>query len=242
MAASMTIAALILIAALVYSSVGQAGATAYLAVLALAGVAPASVRPSALLLNVLVASVTLAQFHRARAVPWMMVAPFVFASVPAAFIGGSLSLPGSTYRQVVGLVLLFSAYRLLLQPPVGHEPTSPPRAAALGVGLGIGLISGLTGMGGGVLLGPLLLTKGWADARAAAGAATALNLMNSLAALGGGFRSLRFLPPSFPLWAAAAFGGSLVGSHLGARKLGGTTMRRLLALILAIAGLRLVVG
>ena len=241
MATSVAIVALIFLAALLYSSVGHAGASAYLAVMAICGITPSVMRPSALTLNVLVATVALVQFRKAGAVRWSLVAPFALGSIPAALMGGMLTLPGPWYRVIVGTVLLYSASRLVGRPTDGVG-LRPLPVLAPGIGMGIGLLSGLTGIGGGVLLGPLLIARRWADPRQAAGASAALNLANSLAGLAGDARGLRSLPPAFPSWALAAIVGGLIGSGLGARRLGGATLRRLLAAILVLAGVKLVLS
>lgn len=234
---------LIFAAALLYSSVGHAGASGYLAAMALCGVAPAVMKPSALVLNVLVATIATVQFYRAGRFSFSLFWPFALASVPLAFVGGALTLPGTYYKPAVGLVLLFAAYRLLRVPQeVDEKPeTKPlPLPSALVSGAGIGLLSGLTGTGGGIFLSPLLLFMGWAETRESAGVSAAFILVNSIAGLAGLMTGLAVLPQAVPLWAVAAVAGGLIGSGLGSRYLKSHVLRRLLAGVLVVAGAKLI--
>ncbi|CAN5914504.1 sulfite exporter TauE/SafE family protein [soil metagenome] len=235
---------LIFLTAILFSSVGQAGASGYLAIMALCGVSTAAMKPSALVLNVLVASIGTWTFVRAGAFRWSRFWPLALGSVPLAFLGGLILLPGRWYKVAVGLILLLAAYRLALGPRLpawqpGEPPNPLPVPAALAVGGLIGLVAGLTGTGGGVLLAPLLLLTGWADIREAAGITAAFILATSTSALLGQLAVLKSLPEELPYWAAAAIAGGLIGSHFGTRYLRQETMRRVLALLLVLAGWKL---
>lgn len=228
--------------ALLYSSVGHAGASGYIAVMSLAGLAPAEIRPTALLLNVLVATITSLQFRRAGHFSWSLFWPFALLAVPLAFVGGALDLPTRAFRVLVGLVLLASAANLLLRPPPDVVGDPPRRSVALAVGGGIGLFAGLTGTGGGIFLTPLLLLRRWARARSAAAVSALFILLNSLAGLAGNVSSTRELPGvALPLAAAVLVGG-FAGSWLGSRRLPHLAIKRLLAAVLVIAGAKLVLG
>jgi uncharacterized membrane protein YfcA len=235
---------LIFAAALLYSSVGHAGASGYLAAMALCGVAPAVMKPSALVLNVLVATIAAVQFYRAGRLSFALLWPFAVSSVPFAFLGGALTLPGALYRPAVGIVLVCGA-SLLLGAPRAVDATTPdakpvPLPTALVAGAGIGLLSGLTGTGGGIFRSLLLLLMGWAETRESAGVSAAFNLVNSIAGLAGVITRLATLPRSVALWAAAAVAWGVLGSGLGSRSLGSHTLRRLLAAVLVIAGAKLI--
>jgi uncharacterized protein len=244
-------------AAVLYASVGHAGASGYLASMALLGLAPGVMRPVALVLNVAVATIATAKFYRAGCFDWRLFWPFALMSVPLAVVGGMLALPGVVYRPIVGAVLLFSALRLLRD--AGREervqPDAPlpalPRAAALGAGAAIGLLSGLTGVGGGIFLSPLVLLMGWADVRRTAGVSAAFILVNSLAGLVGlalagpapaGTGAPLALPAATPLWVLVVVLGGWVGAELGSRRIGQAALRRVLALVLVVAGLKLALG
>jgi uncharacterized protein len=238
------LAALILAVSMLYASVGQAGGSGYLAAMALLGVAPAVMKPTALVLNILVAIISTLKFSRAGYISWAALWPFAVTSVPAAFIGGSLSLPGSVYNRIVGGVLLYAAYRLLRTTQAGRSTlvTPPPLWVALISGVGVGLLSGSTGIGGGILFGPLLLSMGWAETRHTLGMSAAINLSNSAAGLLGHLSSVMALPSAIPLWAAAAMLGGWVGAGYGSRRFSHPTLQRLLAAVLAIAGLKLIIA
>ena len=236
------LAAAILLMAALYSSVGHAGASGYLAAMALAGVAPAVMKPTALTLNILVALIATARFYRAGFFSWRVFLPFALSSVPFAFLGGALTLPGSVYQKVVGCALLFAAYRLWARAArrADAEAKPVPLPAAVALGAGIGLLSGITGVGGGIFLSPILLLAGWAETRQASGVAAAFILVNSAAGLAGHLASVRNVPDSIYLWGAAAVVGGLIGTELGRRRLATVTLRRVLSAVLVIAGLKMV--
>jgi hypothetical protein len=228
--------------ALLYSSVGHAGASGYIAVMSLAGLAPEEIRPTALVLNVLVASIASVQFGRAGHFSWSLFWPFALLAVPLAFVGGALALPTRAFRVLVGLVLLASAVNLLLRPPPDVSDGPPARPVALAVGGGLGLFAGLTGTGGGIFLTPLLLLLRWARAKTAAAVSALFILVNSLAGLAGNVAATRELPGlALPLAGAVLVGG-FAGSWLGSRRLPPLALKRLLAAVLVIAGGKLVLG
>ena len=234
---------LIFAAALLYSSVGHAGASGYLAAMALFGLAPAVMKPTALVLNLLVGTVGTIRFATAGHFDWKLFAPFAALSVPMAFLGGMMRLPIGTYKIVLGGVLLFAAWRLVVKPKANAgelKPISVPRALMFGAGLG--LLSGLTGVGGGIFLSPLLLFLGWADVRKTAGVSVAFILVNSAAGLLGHLASVKNVPPEIVWWAPAALFGGIIGAELGSRRLAPVTMRRLLSVVLIVAGVKMLLG
>lgn len=238
------VAGLILLAAVLYSSVGHAGASGYLAVMALTGMSAAVMKPTALTLNILVATIGTIQFYRAGCFSWRLFWPFAVASIPAAFVGGAITLPPAYYKPAVGVVLLCAAARMLVVAarPTSVQPRHPPLWAALLSGAAIGLLSGLTGTGGGIFLSPLLLLAGWAGTRETSGVSVAFILVNSIAGLLGAIGKLKDIPPEFPLWALAAIAGGTVGAYLGARRLTIPWLRRLLAVVLVVAGWKLILS
>lgn len=232
---------LIFVAAALYASVGHAGASGYLAAMALFGLAPEVMRPTALVLNVVVAAVATVKFYRAGYFAWPVFWPFALTSVPLAFVGGLLVLPGPLYKPLVALILLYAAYRLLAVKPEASAPATKPIPlwAGLATGAGIGLLSGLTGVGGGIFLSPLLLFMRWAELRSASGVAAAFILVNSIAGLLGQLASLTALPSASPLWALAAAAGGWIGADYGSRQLSNPWIPRVLAIVLVIAGLKM---
>ena len=235
---------MIFLTATLYSSVGHARASNYLAAIALFGLAPKVMKPAALCLNVLVTAIATVQFARAGCFSWRLFWPFAAASIPAAFVGGAVTLPRLYYQPLVGLVLWFAAWRLWVGRGVPREEEGEGHAPSVGVGagagLGIGLLAGLTGTGGGIFLTPLVLLLGWADPRRASGVSAAFILVNSVAGLLGLLLHWKPLPSAIPIWAACALTGGLIGSHVGSRRLPSSALRRVLAVVLVVAGAKLV--
>jgi uncharacterized protein len=236
------LAALFLVAAVLYGMVGHAGASAYLAIMALVGVAPAVMRPTALVLNILVASIVSLRFARAGFVRPIAALPFLAGSIPAAFVGGAITLPGEVYRPLVGAVLIFAAFRFgVTASRAGEEfPPHAPLLPAVASGTVIGVLAGLTGTGGGIFLTPLLLAAGWAGTRFAAGTSAIFILANSVSGLAGSIASVGNVPSAIPLWLATVAIGGIIGSELGSRRLPAPWLRRGLALVLLVAGLKLI--
>ena len=233
-------------AAVLYSSVGHAGASAYLAAMGLLGVSPDVARPTALALNIVVASFVTFRFWRRGHVSWRTLAPFLVGSIPLAFIGGSLPISGALYKQLVGVVLIVAAVQLArsarraARQDTGHAEPRVPVLPAVAIGAAIGLLSGLTGTGGGIFLSPTLLIAGWAETRAAAGMSAAFILANSISGLTGNVARLAALPPELPLWLAVVVVGAVIGSELGSRQGRTMQLRGLLSVVLVIAGLKLI--
>ena len=234
--------ALVFAAALLYASVGHGGGSGYLAAMALVGIEPMLMKPTALALNVLVATIATIKFARAGFFSWNLFWPFAALSVPLAFVGGSLELPRLWYQPLVGVVLLYAAYRLARgKRPVTEGSLEPlPTGLALGAGALLGLLSGLTGVGGAIFLSPLLLLGGWATARTAAGVAAAFVLVNSISGLMGHVAYVAAPPDFLPLLAVAAVLGGWIGAEAGSRRLAPRIIIQLLALVLLVAGLKMI--
>lgn len=233
------IAPLFFLAALLFSSVGHGGASAYLAVMALLGVAPESMRPAALLLNVLVASIGLYKFSRVKAFDWPLFWPLAVMSVPLAFVGGLIQLPPQYYKPLVGSVLIIAAVQIFRKAKTHALPASihaPSRPVLFGLGAGLGLLSGLTGIGGGIFLSPILLLLNWAETKVISGVAAAFILANSISGLLGVLTKQSALPVYLGYWAAAVLLGALIGAELGSKRLTNPGIRKLLALVLVFAG------
>lgn len=236
------VAILFLLAAMLYSSVGHAGASGYIAVMALFGLAPAVMKPTALALNILVAIIATVKFYRAGRFSFELFWPFAVASIPAAFIGGALTLPAKWYDVIVGIALLYAAVWMFRSAKTAAKVLvhPPPIAAALACGLVIGLLSGLTGVGGGIFLSPLILMMGWAETRATSAVAAAFILVNSISGLLGHLSSISHLPASLPIWGAAVVIGGWIGAEYGSKRLATPVLRQLLSLVLVVAGLKMV--
>ncbi|MBV8032006.1 MAG: sulfite exporter TauE/SafE family protein [Betaproteobacteria bacterium] len=237
------LAAGMLAAAFLYASVGHGGASAYLAALALAGVAPPEMRPIALALNILVSAMGSYKFWRAGHFRWRLFWPFAVVSIPLAYVGGSLTLPGHWYKALVGVVLVYAAWQLWLSGRRGDEMRElrdPPLPAAMAIGAGLGLLSGLTGVGGGIFLSPILLMLGWAGTKQTSAVASLFILVNSLAGIGAIFtRHGVALPPYVAVLAIAVLAGGWLGGEYGSRRFANPIIRRMLAVVLAMAGAKM---
>ena len=233
-----------LAAAFLYASVGHGGASAYIAAMAIAGIAPAEMRPVALQLNVLVSAIATVKFYRAGHFRWPLFWPFAVVSIPAAYLGGAITLPGTTYRILVGLVLLYAGWQLWWSARVGEElrpARQIPIPLAMVIGAVLGVLSGLTGVGGGIFLSPLLLLFGWAGTKQTSAVAAPFILVNSLAALAAGFVRNPAMPPDYAWWLmAAVLVGGWAGAEYGSRRFANPLIRRVLAVVLAIAGGKMV--
>ena len=238
---NLLLAMCLMLGAALYSSVGHGGASAYIAIMALFGLPAGVMRPTALALNVLVSGFASVRFIRAGQFRWRILWPFLLGALPMAYVGGMITLPSSAYRPIVGVVLWISAARLLWPVPLRAtaETRDPPIAVAVLAGIGIGLLSGLTGTGGGIFLSPLLLFFAWAEPKQASGVAAVFIFANSISGLAGNAASLQQLPSGLPLFAAAVLVGATVGTTLGI-KLPARLVLRSLGLVLVVAGAKLI--
>lgn len=242
------LAILFLLVATLYSSVGHAGASGYLAAMALIGLAPEQMRPTALALNLLVGAIGLFRFWRGGFVRWRNILPFVLASAPAAFFSAQIKLPKDSYSMLLAGVLLVAAVGVFRS--AGRADTDDaqatgrrvPWAAGLLAGGAIGTLSGLTGTGGAIFLTPLLLFAHWMPTREASGTSVAFVWINSLTALIGLLQSQQTLPTMLPLWLGAVAVGALIGTQLGLKWLPVRGLRHALGVVLLIAAGKLLLG
>jgi uncharacterized membrane protein YfcA len=235
------LAACMLLGAALYTSVGHAGASAYIALMALFGSAPVVMRPTALALNILVAGFTSFRYVSAGLFRWRTLWPFLLGAVPFAFLGGSVQLPGAYYRPLVGAVLLLGGARFLWPRELrsNRDPRDPPIWVSVLCGIGIGFLSGLTGTGGGIFLSPLLLFLGWSDTRTASGVAAVFILCNSVAGLLGNVVIVKALPSDLWVYAIAVTLGAFLGTTLGIQWRPPMILKALGA-VLIIAGFKLI--
>lgn len=232
----------VFVVAFLYAAVGHAGASGYIAVMSLLSMAPEAIKPAALSLNILVASIGTWQFWRAGHFRWRLFWPFALLSAPLAFVGGYLNLPSPLFHLVLGAVLLCAAAQFLLRVRVEPVPREAPALLGVASGGGIGLLSGLTGTGGGIFLTPLLLFMRWSGIKAAAAVSALFILVNSIAGLLGNLGSTQQFPAfALGLVAAAGLGGA-AGAHCGSRRFDPLLIRHCLALVLSIAGLKLILS
>jgi uncharacterized membrane protein YfcA len=231
---------LIGVAAFLYASVGHAGASGYLAAMAFCGVSAAVMKPSALVLNLVVASLALLHFARAGRFSWRRFWPFALGSMPLAYWGGALDVQSNIYRLLVGAVLLVAAVKVFVDslPQRVTVPVSirnPPVVPAILIGTLIGMLAGVTGTGGGIFLSPVLILMRWGEPRDTGGVAAAFILANSLAGLAGHLPTAATLHPQLPLWGAIVLMAGSAGAWYGSRRATSPVFRRLLAMVLGVA-------
>ena len=235
------LAALFFAVAVLYSSVGHAGASGYIASMALLGFAPEQVRPTALALNLLVGGIGLWRWWRGGHVRWRNVLPFVLASAPAAFLSAQVKLPKESYSLLLGIVLLVAAigvFRHASRAEAEDQATRDrdvPWSAGLLIGAAIGTLSGLSGTGGAIFLTPLLLFARWMPTREASGVSVAFVWINSLTGLAGLLHSGQSLPAMLPWWLGVVAIGALLGTQFGLKWLPVRGLRYALVVVLLIA-------
>ncbi|MGQ0644552.1 MAG: sulfite exporter TauE/SafE family protein [Elusimicrobiota bacterium] len=240
------IAAAVGAVAFMYASVGHGGASGYLAVMTLLSLPPALMKPGALALNLLVAGAAAVQFRRAGHFPTNKLWPFAATSIPLSYIGASLKVPPALYGPALGVVLLAAGLRLALPdgrggPRAAARPL-PPLPATLALGGGIGFLSGMAGVGGGIFLSPLFILLGWAGPKETADLSAVFIWLNSAAGLWGHFGRGADWPPALWVWVPAAALGGFAGSYFGARRWSGLVLRRLLAAVLVAAAFKAILA
>jgi uncharacterized protein len=229
------------IISLLYATVGQAGGTAFLALMAFAAFPSAEMRPTALALNIVAAAYSTWVFNREKVVDWRKLRPLLLSSLPTALVGGFIVLDERIYKTTTGIVLVLAGAATILRRDNAAAPDrEAPLWGVVSVGAVVGLISGLTGVGSGVFLAPTLITLRWASPKQTAALSAPFILANSAVGLVGVLFAGQFPTSHFGLYAAAALGGAVEGTAIGLRWLGQTATRFILAGILLAAGIQLV--
>jgi len=231
--------------AVLYSMVGHAGASGYLAAMALLSFSPDIMKPTALALNIIVALAASYRFYTAGLFSWRLFWPFAITSVPLAFLGGGLTVNHDVYRLLVGGALWFSAgYLILRYRAMGSDDAEirrPGIPISLMVGGLIGFVSGLTGVGGGIFLSPVLVIMRWAGLRQTSALAAFFILMNSVSGLIGHLQKGGTVPENLFVWGSMVLAGGFIGASLGATKINNPALRMLLGIMLAFAGIKMAV-
>jgi len=232
----------LMLGAVLYTSVGHAGASIYIAILTLFGLSNHVIKPTALVLNIFIATFTSWRFIKKGFFDSKVLIPIAAGAIPFAFLGGYINAPNHIYKAVVGVILIVSAFGLVRSKPhqVDLSVKPPKLPLAVASGAAIGFLAGLTGTGGGIFLSPLILFLGWSDTKKTSGIAATFILLNSLFGLAGNYASVQNLPPQLPLYVAAAMMGAVIGTTLGIRFYSVVAIRKVLALVLLIAGLKLI--
>lgn len=226
--------------AVLYASVGHGGASGYLALMALFSFAPEVMRPSALVLNVFVSSIALVSFYKNGHFKFKLLLPFIITSVPVAFIGGTIATNPSTYKIILGVFLLFAIARMVYQPKNEDNKTRPVhKFGAYLIGVFLGFFSGLIGIGGGIILSPIIILLKWGTVKQTAAVSAAFILVNSIAGLLGQFtQEVHFAPNILGMLLATVLGGS-IGAYLGSFKVSNTVLRYSLSVVLIFASFKL---
>jgi uncharacterized membrane protein YfcA len=227
--------------AVLYSSVGHGGASGYLALMALFGIDVALMKPSALILNLFVSSIAFISYYRAGHFRMRLLLPFVVTSIPLAFLGATLEIPPSLYKKILGICLFIAALRILIRSREEQKLKKLSVPIALASGALIGFFSGMIGIGGGIILSPLLLLTRWGGMKETAAASAAFIFLNSAAGLTGHVAAGMEVSPRIALWIAVVAAGGLLGSWSGGFKLSVANLRYLITAVLLIACIKLFV-
>jgi uncharacterized membrane protein YfcA len=231
---------LLFLVAFLYSSVGHGGASGYLALMALWGIAPEVMKPTALLLNLFVSLTSFIQFYRGRHFNWKIFLPFAIASVPMAFVGGLVTVDADIYKKILGLLLIIPIIRFLFFPNIQvHELKKANTPLSLVIGAAIGFLSGLIGIGGGIILSPILLLLKWTDMKQTAAISALFIFVNSISGLAGQLtKGIQFSADMYA-YVAVAFVGGIFGAYFGSLKFKQTILKYLLAIVLIMAAYKL---
>lgn len=238
---TLLIAGCLFLGAVLYTSVGHAGASAYIAVMTLFDLPPLVIKPTALTLNIFVSLYTSLRYIRSNYFNRSLFSYLIVGSIPAAYIGGHINLPSNIYKPIIGVLLVISGTRFLIQ---AFQVDQPHRSfnvfLAIFFGASVGLLSGITGTGGGIFLSPLIIWLGWVSVKQASGTVAAFIFVNSIAGLLGNFQSTRSLPSELPIFLIAVLLGAFIGTRFGISKFSGTGIKRALGFVLLIAGAKFI--
>jgi hypothetical protein len=208
--------------------------------MALFGVTPDVMKPTALLLNLFVSSSSFLQYYRGNYFKWSIFWPLAFASIPMAFVGGLLHIDASIYKQILGVLILIPVVRFLFFDNISVDKLRPAHtAASLLIGAFIGTLSGMIGIGGGILLSPILLLLCWTDQKQTAAISALFIFVNSIAGLAGQLMKGVSFSPDMLLYVLTAFSGGLLGAYFGALKFNQAILKYILAIVLAMAAYKL---
>ncbi|WP_372752720.1 sulfite exporter TauE/SafE family protein [Mariniflexile sp.] len=227
--------------AFLYASIGHGGASGYLALMAMFGIETVLMKSSALTLNLFVAGIAFYSYYKGGFFNWKILLPFVLASMPAAYFGAKLSVDPTFYKVSLGVCLLIAVSRMLIQVKnkSTQESKTPNFVIAMMVGAIVGFFSGMIGIGGGIILSPLLIVFGWANLKEAAAVSAGFIWLNSVTGLLGTINSGVQLSPTIVPWIVVALIGGFLGSWSGSFKFSEISLRYLLASVLFMASIKL---
>lgn len=236
---NLIIALCLLLGAVLYTSVGHAGSSAYIAIMTLFNLESTVIKPTALTLNIAVSAYASWKYIRNKLFDKKLFLVLSAGAIPAAFIGGHINLPSEIYKPIVGVLLILSGLRFIFLASSKDREIKPLNyALAILMGTSIGFLAGITGTGGGIFLSPLIIWLGWNHVKQASGTVAAFIFVNSIAGLLGNYKSTSSIPETLPLFLGAVIIGAFIGTRLGISRFSSTGVKRALGVVLIIAGVK----
>lgn len=234
---------IIVIVAFLYASVGHGGASGYLALMVLFGVNSSEMKPSALVLNIFVSAISFYHFYKNGFFKFKLLMPFIITSIPLSFLGAKIHIDVHIYKIILAICLFIAILRLVgfTGKTEGKETRSINLIAALMIGGIIGFISGMIGIGGGILLSPVLLLLNWATIKESAAVSAAFIFLNSISGIFGAFASLNQISSQIYLWALAGIIGGTLGAYYGSKHFNSKVLKYILSIVLIFACIKLVI-
>lgn len=231
---------LVFLMAILYSSVGHGGASGYLALMAIFSFSPEFMRPSALVLNIFVSSIALFSYYKNGHFRIRLLLPFIITSVPFAFLGGAITVNPKAYKIILGIFLIIAIARMIYRPKNQNDEIKPiNKPLAYAIGIFLGFFSGLIGIGGGIILSPIIILLKWGTMKETAAVSAAFILVNSIAGLIGQFSQGIQLAPEIGYMLGAAITGGIIGSYIGSYKITDNTLKYALSVVLTFASFKL---
>jgi uncharacterized membrane protein YfcA len=243
-ATTASIAALLFLGAILYTSVGHAGSSIYVAIMSFFSLQATTIKPTALVLNILVSTFTSVRFIKAKLVDFSLLLPLLIGAIPLAFVGGAIDLPSELYKSIIGMLLLISGFTFLLrkQSDDSKQTKHPHAVVSVLLGAAIGFTAGITGTGGGIFLSPIVLFLSWTTVKKTSGTAAVFILCNSISGLLGHISSVSSVPNEVFVYAVAVLAGAVIGTQFGIRRFSNEGVKKALGVVLLIAGAKLALG
>lgn len=228
--------------AFLYAAVGHGGASGYLALMALFGMAPLTMKSSALIMNICVSLVSFIHYYRGNHFSWKLFIPFAIASVPASFLGALVTVDADMYKKILGVLLIFPVLRLFgVFGKENEEIRKMNTVIAIVIGISIGFLSGMIGIGGGIILSPVILLFHWARMKETAAVSALFIFVNSIS----GFTGLLYkgvnIDNNVYLWITITLAGGFAGAYLGSVKMQNPLLKKILGFVLLLASVKLLV-